>query len=456
MKIPRILFAGTASGSGKTTAVCAVLRLLQRRGADIRAYKCGPDYIDPMFHRDVLGIPSTNLDPFFCQKELLCSLLCQNAGASIHVIEGVMGYYDGSGQNGTDNSTFSVADKTETPVILVVDGKGAAASLLATIEGFLHFVPNSRICGVLFNRISAGTYQTLCRLLPERFGEAIVPVGYIPVFAEPYRLPSRHLGLVTSREIDDFQQRIDALADLCETTIDIERMIALADSAAALEAPPATVEHFAPIHLAYAYDAAFCFYYHDTLALFEKMGAVLLPFSPLKNEPVPAEADGLLLGGGYPELYDRQLAENRIVAESIRTALASGMPAIAECGGFEYLGKTLDAHAMCAVFEHESTAAGKLVRFGYVTLISQKGGVFGEAGTQLKAHEFHYWDSTKNGTDFVAQNSRGVQYPAAITTDTIYAGFPHLYLPACTAAAESFYRKCLEFQTMRNSSAGAE
>ncbi|MBR2591119.1 MAG: cobyrinate a,c-diamide synthase [Clostridia bacterium] len=456
MKIPRILFAGTASGCGKTTAVCTVLRLLQRRAADIRAYKCGPDYIDPMFHRDVSGIPTTNLDPFFCNKEQLCHLLCQNAGASIHVIEGVMGYYDGTGKTGTDNSTFSVADKTETPVVLVVDGEGAAASLLATIEGFSNFVPNSRICGVLFNRMRAGTYQILCRLMHERFGESIVPVGYIPIFDEAYRLPSRHLGLVTSREIADLQQRMDALADMCAETIDTERIIALADSAAQIENRPVAVPRFAPIHLAYAYDAAFCFYYHDTLSLFEKMGAVLLPFSPLKNEPIPAEADGLLLGGGYPELYARRLAENRDSAESVCTAIKSGMPAIAECGGFQYLGKALDAQPMCGVLEHESTAAGKLVRFGYVTLTARKGGVFGEAGTRLKGHEFHYWDSTQNGADFVAENLRGAQYPAAVTTETLYAGFPHLYLYACIPAAESFYRKCLEYQKMRNSSVGAE
>lgn len=446
MNIPRILFAGTASGSGKTSAVCIVERLLQRRAADIRAFKCGPDYIDPMFHSDVLGIPATNLDPFFCDKERLCQLLCAHAGADINIIEGVMGYYDGTGETGTENSTFSVADKTQTPVVLVVDGKGAAASLLATIEGFVRFVPNSRICAVLFNRMRPGTYQTICRLLQKRFGNTVVTVGYIPPFAEEYRLPSRHLGLVTSAEIRDLQQRMDALADLCEETIDIDTIMALADTAAALEVPPFTVPHFDSICLAYAYDAAFCFYYHDTLSLFEKMGAVLVPFSPLKNEPLPEEADGLLLGGGYPELYAAQLAENRLSAESVRKALAGGMPAIAECGGFEYLGKTLDGYAMCGVLAHESTAAGKLVRFGYVTLSAQKEGVFGEAGTQLKTHEFHYWDSTLNGADFVAQNARGTQYPAAITTDTIYAGFPHLYLPACVRAAESFYRKCLSYK----------
>ncbi|MBP5739944.1 MAG: DUF1611 domain-containing protein, partial [Spirochaetia bacterium] len=148
MRLPRILIAGTSSGSGKTTATCALLSLLKQRGIRVKAYKCGPDYIDPMFHKTVSGISCTNLDPFFCDADLLKYLLCDNAGEQLAVIEGVMGYYDGTSQTGTDNSTFIVADQTCTPVILTVDAKGSASSLLAVIEGFLHFVPKSGIRGV--------------------------------------------------------------------------------------------------------------------------------------------------------------------------------------------------------------------------------------------------------------------------------------------------------------------
>ena len=445
MKIPRILFAGTASGSGKTTAVCTVECLLKRRLGDVRAFKCGPDYIDPMFHSDVLGIPATNLDPFFCDRELLCRLLCQNAG-KCNVMEGVMGYYDGTGETGTDNSTFWVADKTQTPVVLVVDAKGAAASLLATIEGFKNFVPQSRICGVLFNRMNAGTYERICRLMKQRFAESIVPVGFLPALEEELQFPSRHLGLVTAAELQNLKQRINCIAERCEKTIDIERIIALANTAPLIEHTKNTTPRLAPIHLAYAYDAAFCFYYHDTLKLFETMGAKLLRFSPLKDEPVPPAADGLLLGGGYPELYAKQLGKNRISADSVRTAIENGMPVIAECGGFQYLGKQLNGEAMCGVLAHESYNSAKLVRFGYITLTSRKAGVFGAAGIHLKAHEFHYWDSTDSGGDFLAENLRGQQYPAAVITPTMYAGYPHLYLPAARSAAEAFYKKCLEYK----------
>ena len=161
---------------------------------------------------------------------------------------------------------------------------------------------------------------------------------------------------------------------------------------------------------------------------------------------MPPAADGLLLGGGYPELYAKQLGKNRISADSVRTAIENGMPVIAECGGFQYLGKRLNGEAMCGVLAHESYNSAKLVRFGYITLTSRKAGVFGAAGVHLKAHEFHYWDSTDSGGDFLAENLRGQQYPAAVITPTMYAGYPHLYLPAARSAAEAFYKKCLEYK----------
>ncbi|MBR5927254.1 MAG: cobyrinic acid a,c-diamide synthase, partial [Spirochaetia bacterium] len=218
MRLPRILIAGTSSGSGKTTAACALLSLIRRRGLSVKACKCGPDYIDPMFHKTVSGVPCTNLDPFFCDRNLLKYLLCDNSGEQITVIEGVMGYYDGTSRNGTDNSTFTVAEKTDTPAILVVDAKSSGASLLAAVEGFLHFVPDSRIKGVLFNRISPMNYKNITALMHDRFGGAVIPAGYIPLLPEECRIPSRHLGLVTAAEIKDIKERLQRTADLCEST----------------------------------------------------------------------------------------------------------------------------------------------------------------------------------------------------------------------------------------------
>ena len=443
---PRVVIAGTASGSGKTTAVCTVLTLLKRRGVNVKACKCGPDYIDPTFHAAVLGVESANLDPFFCDNALLRRLLNENAGKDLTVIEGVMGYYDGTGENGTDNSTYTVASETDSPVILMLDGKGAAASLLAQAEGFLRFRSDSRIKGVLFNRITAGTYAYLEKLMRNRFGDAVVPVGYIPAFPAEYAIPSRHLGLVTAGEIEDLQTRINAVADLCGDTVDLDRLFAVARTAGELDVQTPAIPQLDPVKIAAAKDAAFCFYYKDTFRLLENMGAELLPFSPLGNEPVPAGASGLLLGGGYPELYAERLEKNTIAKESIKNAVWSGLPTIAECGGFQYLGKALDGHAMCGVLEHESADTGRLVRFGYVTLTAKEDGLLGPAGTQLPGHEFHYWDSTFNGASFTAEKPNGKRWDCAIHTPTLYAGYPHLFLPANPEAAEAFYRKCLAYK----------
>lgn len=376
--LPRVLIAGISSGSGKTTAVCAVLTLLKRRGIGVTSCKCGPDYIDPMFHESVSGIPSANLDPFFCNENLLRYLLAEN-GSELAVIEGVMGYYDGTGADGTDNSTYTVAERTDTPVILTVNAKGASTSLIAVIEGFLHFVPESRIRGVIFNNVTAMTYAKLKRQMEARFGVSVKAVGYIPRLPEECILGSRHLGLITASEIDDLQNKLEKIADLCADTIDMDAVSEIA-------------------------------------------------------------------GGGYPELYADRLEQNVNSRESVRQAIESGMPTIAECGGFQYLGSTLDGRKMCGALPHDSTNVGKLVRFGYVTLTSTVSGLFGEVGTDLCAHEFHYYDSTDNGNGFTAEKPNGRSFECVHYTDSLYAGYPHLFLPANLPAAGAFLRKCLTYK----------
>ena len=299
---------------------------------------------------------------------------------------------------------------------------------------------------MLFNRITAGTYAYLEKLMRDRFGDVVIPVGYIPAFPEEYAIPSRHLGLVTAGEIGDLQTRINAVADLCGNTVDLDRIIAIAHTAGELDVQTPEIPQLEPVTIAVAKDAAFCFYYKDTFRLLEKMGAELLPFSPLGNEPVPAGASGLLLGGGYPELYAEQLEKNTIAKESVKHAVSSGMPTLAECGGFQYLGKTLDGHAMCGALGHESMNTGRLVRFGYVTLTAKEDGLLGPAGTTLRGHEFHYWDSTVNGASFTAEKPNGKRWDCAVHTPTLYAGYPHLFLPANPEAAEAFYRKCLKYK----------
>lgn len=446
MSFPRVLIAGPSSGCGKTTAVCALLAVLRKKGMGVSALKCGPDYIDPMFHRAVLGVPSANLDPFFCSDSLLRSTLAAHAGPDITVIEGVMGYYDGTGPEGTDSSTYSVARAVSSPVILVVDGRGAFTSSLAVVEGLAGFVPDSGIRGIIFNSMSAGTYGSLRELACRRFGDRIRPLGYIPKLSEDRLFRSRHLGLVTPEELPDITRRLEALGGICADTLDVEGIVSLASSAPDIAFEKARPPKLPPVTLAVARDAAFSFLYADTLRLFEELGARTAYFSPLADDPVPADAAGLYLPGGYPELYANALEKNRRSRDSVRDAVLSGMPAIAECGGFQYLGQRLDGHEMCGVLPHESANTGHLVRFGYVTLTAHTPGLFGAAGITLPAHEFHYYDSTDPGGGFTARKANGRQWDCAVYTDTLYAGYPHLYLPASVPAAVSFLKKCVEYK----------
>ncbi len=450
MRCPRVLIAGTSSGSGKTTAVCAVLSLLKRRGIDVKACKCGPDYLDPTFHEMVTGVQCTDLDPFFSDANQLRWLLSQNAGSDITVVEGVMGYYDGTGESGSDNSTYTVAQGIQAPVILVVPTKGVSTSLLAVIEGFLNYVPESGIAGVLFDRISPSSYQIIKQRMQERFSDRISAVGYVPELPEDCLIPSRHLGLVAASEIEDISGRLDRIANLCKRTIDIDAILSLAGKACELAFDAPAIPRYPKVRIAVAKDRAFFFYYHDLLRLLERMGAEISFFSPLGNERIPEGSHGLLLGGGYPELYPEQLEASRASRESVSDAIRSGMPTIAECGGFQYLGRKLAGHEMCGVLSHESFAAGKLVRFGYVTLTSKKDGLLGKAGTVLRGHEFHYWDSTIIGEDFTAEKPSGKTWDCAVTTETLYAGYPHLYLPSSVQAVEAFYLKCLEYKEKTN------
>ena len=251
---------------------------------------------------------------------------------------------------------------------------------------------------------------------------------------------------MTPEELSDFGEKLRRLGELCRETLDLEGILALGRTAPELAFQPAQVPKLPPVTLAVARDAAFSFLYEDTLRLFEALGAEVRFFSPLRDEPVPEGATGLYLPGGYPELYAEALSKNRRAAGSVREAVAAGMPTIAECGGFQYLGAALDGHKMCGVLPHESANTGHLVRFGYVTLTAKTPGLFGDAGITLPAHEFHYYDSTARGAGFTARKTNGNEWDCCVYTDTLYAGYPHLYLPARVPAAECFLRKCIAFK----------
>ena len=448
LRIPGIMIAAPASGSGKTLFTCALLRLLERKGIRAAAFKCGPDFIDPMFHKKVLGTPSRNLDLYMAGEEgVRRSFAAGCAGAEIAVIEGVMGYFDGTGASGMEGSSYELATVLQTPVLLTADVRGMSRSAAAMIKGFTDYGEQKMICGAFLNRTSAVTAERIEGWLAK---EAGIPVlGFFPADDE-LRLESRHLGLVEPEEIPDLQQKIDHAADILEVTLNLEALFMAAGGAPALQVETGNPEEreVSSVTVAVAQDEAFSFYYEDNLELLQELGAKIVYFSPLHNRELP-EADGLLIGGGYPELKAGELAANTGILASIRRAADSGMPILAECGGFQYLQEELvdkegTAHRMCGVLKGSSRMTDKLVRFGYVE-VSGEGLYFG-TGRTIRGHEFHYSDSTENGSACKAVKPGGKSWDCMVVQGRIAAGYPHLYYRSCPAFAESFVIECGKFR----------
>lgn len=444
---PRILVAAPGSGSGKTLLTTGLLTLFQNRGIRCRSFKCGPDYIDPMFHKYVLGIDSCNLDSFFLPQEELRVLFQKRAAdAELSILEGVMGYYDGIGGNSTAASTYEVAKITDTPVILVLDGKGSSLSLAAQVKGFLDYRKDSHICGVILNKTNKMVGE---RLRPEIEKLGVRYLGAVPV-CETMDIKSRHLGLTMPQEQSELRGHLNAFAKQLEEYLDVDGILELAGCSGEklpeagkteqsnqtdLNQEETKQDEIRPIdsesepptrRMAVAMDEAFCFYYQENLDFLRQHGWEVVPFSPLHDTALPEQVHAILLGGGYPELYAKELSANEPMLASIRNAHAEGIKILAECGGFLYLQEHLEDEMgncwpMAGLIHADGFRTEKLGRFGYISLM-QNGAV------RIKGHEFHYWDSTATGSAFRAekpQSDRG--WDCMYRTDSLLAGFPHLY-----------------------------
>ena len=467
-KIRRIMIAAPKSGSGKTTITCGLLQIFKENGEDISSCKCGPDYIDPMFHRQVLGVPSRNLDTFFTGEEGTRKLFLKDRREDeLVVMEGVMGLYDGLGGIREEGSSYHLAKVTQTPIILVVDAKGMGKSVLALIAGFLQYDTQHLIKGVLLNRMSKGYYDIIKTLIEKELSVKVV--GYFPE-QKDIGLSSRHLGLVMPDELSDIKKQLNEIADRLKKTIDMDLFMDIAeaadeigDSESADKDKRQTLKNAETmrlqdqnntVNIAVAMDEAFCFYYEDNLKLLEKCGAKLQYFSPLHDIELPDNCDALLLGGGYPELYAKELSENISMRKSIKTAFEAGLPTVAECGGFMYLHTYIHnqncVFDMAGALDGECHFKGKLVRFGYIEL-AEKHSNFLPPNEKIKAHEFHYYDSTDNGADCIATKpATGRNYDCVISRDNYWLGFPHLYYPSNPHFAESLVRKAYEYRRNKN------
>lgn len=461
MRIPRILLTAASSGSGKTTVTCGILKALVNRGLKAASFKCGPDYIDPMFHGQMIGTISSNLDLYFTGEKTARYLFRRTAKeARISVIEGVMGYYDGLAAT-QRASTYETARAVKAPAVLIADCRGMSLSVAAAVKGFVEYRKDSGIKGVILNRLPASLYPSLKTAIESELPVKVL--GYLPNKKE-ISLESRHLGLVTPDEAEHLSEKLNMLAALCEETVSIDALLEMADGAeefpdegvpeevaAVLSGAKAAAGTGAPVRIAVSKDEAFCFWYRDNLKLLEEMGVRTVPFSPLNDRGLPENIDGLWLCGGYPELYAAGLSENTSMREEIRRAVLDGLPCVAECGGYLYLQESLESsegtvYPMAGALKGHGFKAGRLTRFGYAEITAQRDSVLGERGAVLPVHEFHHWDSTESGDLFLAKKAgKDVEWNCAEGGNTLYAGFPHLYLYGNPEVALRFVEACRKY-----------
>lgn len=455
------MIAAPKSGSGKTLITCALISALKSRGLKVASIKCGPDYIDPMFHKTVLNIESNNLDTFFTEGEDTKLLFYEfTKEKEFCVVEGVMGLFDGIGGVEKKGSAYDLAQCCNIPIVLVVDARGTSRSIIPEILGFLGYDKAGLIKGIIINNMSHMLYEKLVPLFVEE-----VPVPVLGCFekCEKYRVESRHLGLKLPKEIKDLEEILQEAGKALEKTVDLKRLIDLSGFSFGelsgglsgtneyyLENINPLDFHGNPPTIAVARDEAFCFYYDINLKIIEKLGGILKFFSPIHDSKIPEDAKAIYFGGGYPEIYADNLSENKSMLFSVKSAIEKGIPSLAECGGFMYLHDTLKngdkSYEMAGVIKGEVNYTGKLVRFGYVEF-KEKYGHFLKSDESIKGHEFHYFDSTNNGKDVVAKKPFSkISWECNHVGCNHWWGFSHLYFPSNPEFIINFLKNINEYE----------
>lgn len=451
MSKKRVMIAAISSGSGKTTITCGILQALVNRKLKVASFKCGPDYIDPMFHSKVIGARSRNIDSFFNDENTVKYLVDKNSqNADISVIEGVMGFYDGLAGISTKASSYDVARITDTPVILLINCKGMSVSILPIIKGFKEYMKDSNIQGVILNQMPKMLYPEIKKSIEENLDLKVL--GYVPNLKDLV-IESRHLGLVTPDEIKDLKEKLNELADILEETLEIDEIINLADKSKDLIYNKPEIHKLEDnLRIAVALDEAFCFYYEDNIELLKEMGADIVYFSPLKDERIPDNIHGIIFGGGYPELYAKELSLNKTMIESVKSTVYNGLTCVAECGGFMYLHESMEddksqPYDMVGLIKGKAYKTPKLNRFGYIKLTALEDNFLCKKGEEIAGHEFHYWDSTNCGSSFKAQKPlRKRNWECINITDNLFAGYPHVHYYSNMQFPYNFLKKCISYK----------
>jgi cobyrinic acid a,c-diamide synthase len=465
------MIAGTGSGCGKTTLSVSLLAALRSAGKDVTSFKCGPDFIDPMFHGKATGFESRNLDIFLMGENGVKSTLKRHTkDRDIAVIEGVMGLYDGIGKTSFSSSNH-ISVLTNTPVILAADAKGTALSLCAMIKGYLEFEKNN-IQGIILNNTNESMFRFYKEMIEEHLGIRVI--GHMPHIPGA-EIGSRQLGLIAADEIDDIKEKIEALADQALKSIDISALLDIAEHAGPLECGEdilqktesgRTSEHPIkssgdPIKLYIASDEAFCFRYEDNHDLFKTFGAEIRFFSPIQDKELPPDADGLILWGGYQDLHVKRLAENTRMKRCLKKAIKTGLPVYAESGGCVYLMESLTDHEgniyeMLGVLPGKVRMAEKLQNFGYHELEARKDSLLCRAGDRINAHFFNHFENVGDegekeekeeniGGDCFIASKNEKSFFCIVSKDNIFAGLQHLHFQGNPGFAENFIKACREY-----------
>ena len=435
--------AAPRSGEGKTTASIALMRALARRGLRVQGFKCGPDYIDPTFHAQATGLPACNLDTWMMGRDGVRALWDSRAhDADAAVCEGVMGLFDSRDPGDPAGGTADCARALGLPVVLVFNGRGMAGSVAALVAGFqLHAVRMGvRLVGAIANNVGSPRHADILRQALERAN--LPPLfGALPR-REEWRLPERQLGLLPSEEAGTTAAWLDALAEMAEQHLDIDRLLALTTSKRPEAPAPLPSENVRPRRMGIAKDKAFCFYYEENERVLRSQGWEPVPFSPLADTALPIGIEALYLGGGYPEVFARELSRNAAMRENIRDFAARGGEIYAECGGYMYLCTTLEASEeaggtrddrriwpMCGVIDATARMGGRIRSLGYREASMLSGAPFGLRHETFRGHEFH-WSDIELHRDYPplyeVRTRSGVE-KAGVAFGNVRAGYVHLY-----------------------------
>jgi cobyrinic acid a,c-diamide synthase len=453
MSCPRLVIAGTSSGVGKTSLTLGLTAALCRRGLQVQTFKVGPDFLDPTWLSLASGRPCINLDGWMCGKAYVRERFAKaTVDADIAIIEGVMGLFDGAAPCNAEGSTAEIARWLDAPVLLVVNAHGMARSLAALVKGYAEFDPDLHLAGVIANRCGSPRHATW-------LSDALNAAGMPPLAGAVRRdslppLPSRHLGLVTADRQKLSTSALADLADAIEQHLDLTRILALGQNIAPkhVVAAPDTLPVAAnrKVRIGLAYDEAFHFYYPDNLQALEDAGASLVRFSPLHDRSVPAGLDALIFGGGYPEEYAPDLEANSDMRRAVAAFVSAGHPVYAECGGLMYLSEGIELgngsrHHMVGALPFGTRMLATRKRLGYTEVRQLEKGPFGDAGTCLRGHEFHYSeivDQTSTGTSDAAWQVRYRRSSDPVMEGyrrgNVFASYVHIHFACRPGAAEAF------------------